>query len=64
MYLFCRITDELSQNGSSIHASQNGGLNTPHAVVDQTMSVISITAGGAPGAVPGPTTNLNIGMDY
>ncbi|KAJ1431085.1 G-box binding protein, multifunctional mosaic region [Sesbania bispinosa] len=56
--------DEPSQNGSSAHTSQNGGLNTPHAVVNQTMSIMPITAGGAPGAVPGPTTNLNIGMDY
>ncbi|MED6179538.1 hypothetical protein PIB30_001830 [Stylosanthes scabra] len=56
--------DEPSQNGSSVHAPQNGGLNTPHTVVNQTMSVIPITAAGAPGAVPGPTTNLNIGMDY
>ncbi|MED6220339.1 hypothetical protein PIB30_043947 [Stylosanthes scabra] len=56
--------DEPSQNGSSVHALQNGGLNTPHTVVNQTMSVIPITAAGTPGAVPGPTTNLNIGMDY
>ncbi|CAH2049698.1 unnamed protein product [Thlaspi arvense] len=31
-------------------------------MVNQTMSIIPMTA-GAPG-VPGPTTNLNIGMDY
>ena len=64
MCLFWRITDEPSQNGSSVHAPQNGGFNTPHTVVNQTMSVVPITAGAAPGAVPGPTTNLNIGMDY
>lgn len=28
------------------------------------MSIIPISASGAPGAVPGPATNLNIGMDY
>ncbi|XP_027359656.1 bZIP transcription factor 16 isoform X2 [Abrus precatorius] len=56
--------DEPSQNGSSAHTPQNGGLNTSHSVVNQTMSIIPISAGGAPGAVPGPTTNLNIGMDY
>ncbi|XP_020217108.1 bZIP transcription factor 16 isoform X3 [Cajanus cajan] len=56
--------DEPSQNGSSAYTPQNGGLNTPHTVVNQTMSIMPISAGGAPGAVPGPTTNLNIGMDY
>ncbi|KAK7307340.1 hypothetical protein VNO77_40303 [Canavalia gladiata] len=56
--------DEPSQNGSSAHTPQNGGLNAAHTVVNQTMSIIPISAGGAPGAVPGPTTNLNIGMDY
>ncbi|KAL2348891.1 hypothetical protein Fmac_002891 [Flemingia macrophylla] len=40
------------------------GPNTPHTVVNQTMSIIPMSAGGAHGAVPGPTTNLNIGMDY
>ncbi|CAJ1931053.1 unnamed protein product [Sphenostylis stenocarpa] len=52
--------DEPSQNGSSAYTPQNGGLNTPHTVVNQTMPIIPISAGGA----PGPTTNLNIGMDY
>nr|KYP34609.1 Transcription factor HBP-1a [Cajanus cajan] len=28
------------------------------------MSIIPISTATAPGAVPGPTTNLNIGMDY
>ncbi|KAH1234508.1 bZIP transcription factor 16 [Glycine max] len=56
--------NEPSQNGSSAYTPQNGGLNIPHTVVNQTMSIIPISAGGAPGAVPGPTTNLNIGMDY
>ncbi|KAE9606998.1 putative transcription factor bZIP family [Lupinus albus] len=56
--------EEPSQNGTSAHASQNGGLNAPHTVVNQTISMVPISAGGAPGTVPGPTTNLNIGMDY
>ncbi|KAK2373797.1 bZIP transcription factor [Trifolium repens] len=55
---------EPSQNGSSAHISQNGGLNASHTVVNQSMSVIPISASGAPGAVAGPATNLNIGMDY
>ncbi|OIV93795.1 hypothetical protein TanjilG_03758 [Lupinus angustifolius] len=44
--------DEPSQNGSSVHAH------------NQTMSIVPTSADGAHGAVPGPTTNLNIGMDY
>ncbi|WJX56260.1 hypothetical protein P8452_41931 [Trifolium repens] len=55
---------EPSQNGSSAHTSQNGGLNASHTVVNHSMSVIPISASGAPGAVAGPATNLNIGMDY
>ena len=58
------ITAETSQNGSTCHAPQNGGPNTPHAMVNQTMAIMPISAPGAPGGVPGPTTNLNIGMDY
>ncbi|CAL0311785.1 unnamed protein product [Lupinus luteus] len=56
--------EEPSQNGSSAHASQNGGLNAPHTAVNQTMSIVPSPVSGTPGAVPGPTTNLNIGMDY
>ncbi|TKY58497.1 Transcription factor HBP-1a [Spatholobus suberectus] len=55
--------DEPSQNGSSVHAPQNGVHNRPQTV-NQTMSIIPISTASAPGAVPGPTTNLNIGMDY
>ncbi|XP_012574643.1 bZIP transcription factor 16 isoform X2 [Cicer arietinum] len=55
---------EPSQNGSTVHTSQNGGLNTAPTGVNQTMSILPISAGGAPGAVPGPATNLNIGMEY
>ena len=51
---------DASQNGNSAHGPQNGGPNTPHSMVNQTMAIVPITA---PGAV-GPATNLNIGMDY
>ncbi|XP_028106488.1 bZIP transcription factor 16-like [Camellia sinensis] len=46
-----------------MHGSQNGGPNTPPMMVNQTMPIMPVAAAGAPG-VPGPTTNLNIGMDY
>lgn len=62
--MFCCITDEPSQNGSPVHAPQNGVHNRPQTVVNQTMSILPISTTSAPGAVPGPTTNLNIGMDY
>ncbi|KAF7809458.1 bZIP transcription factor 16 [Senna tora] len=55
---------EPSQNGNLVRAPQNGGLNTHHRVVNQTMPIMPISAAGPPGAVPGPTTNLNIGMEY
>ncbi|TXG54229.1 hypothetical protein EZV62_019485 [Acer yangbiense] len=55
---------DASQNGSSMHGSQNGGSSTPHTMVNQTMAIMPMSAAGPPGAVPGPTTNLNIGMDY
>ncbi|KAL0408021.1 UNVERIFIED_CONTAM: bZIP transcription factor 16 [Sesamum radiatum] len=57
-------SDEPSQNGHAIHSSQNGGSATPHSVVNQTMAIMPITAAGVVGGFPGPTTNLNIGMDY
>uniref|UniRef100_A0A5B7AJ13 Putative transcription factor HBP-1a n=1 Tax=Davidia involucrata TaxID=16924 RepID=A0A5B7AJ13_DAVIN len=55
---------ETSQNGSAGHGSQNGGANTPHTMVNQAIAMVPMSAAGAPGGVPGPTTNLNIGMDY
>ncbi|XP_052209134.1 bZIP transcription factor 16-like [Diospyros lotus] len=51
---------EGSQNGGAMHGSHNGGPTTPPTLVNQTMSVLPMSAAG----VPGPTTNLNIGMDY
>lgn len=50
-------TAETSQNGNTAHGSQNGGPN-------QTMAIMPMPVAGAPVGVPGPTTNLNIGMDY
>ncbi|XP_024995578.1 bZIP transcription factor 16-like isoform X1 [Cynara cardunculus var. scolymus] len=55
---------EASQNGNTVHGSQNGGPNTPHSVVNPTMGIVPISAGATLGSVAGPTTNLNIGMDY
>ncbi|KAM7493844.1 hypothetical protein LguiB_028453 [Lonicera macranthoides] len=50
---------DASQNENAANGSQNGGANN---ALNQTMAIVpvSTTAGG----VPGPTTNLNIGMDY
>lgn len=56
--------EEVSQNGNSVHGPQNGGPNA-HAMVNQPMAMVPISGPGAtPLAVAGPTTNLNIGMDY
>ncbi|KAK4792658.1 hypothetical protein SAY86_023093 [Trapa natans] len=54
---------EVSQNGNSVHGPQNGGPYAPH-VVSPSMSLVPITAASPLGSVPGPATNLNIGMDY
>lgn len=62
--LFYNITAEPSQNGSVPRNSQNGGPNTSHSMSNQTMSMVPISAVGPVSGVPGPTTNLNIGMDY
>ncbi|CAL9084690.1 unnamed protein product [Musa textilis] len=56
---FLRTAAEASQSGS-----QNGVTRTPsQAMLSHPMSMVSMPA-TAPGAVAGPTTNLNIGMDY
>lgn len=52
------------QNGSSTHVTQNGVPNAPHTMVNHGMPIMAMTAPGAPTPVPGPATNLNIGMDY
>ncbi|KAL3610209.1 hypothetical protein D5086_001229 [Populus alba] len=51
-------------NGGSTHGAQNGGEGASNMIMNQTMAVMPISAASAPGAIPGPTTNLNIGMDY
>ncbi|CAL5436341.1 unnamed protein product [Camellia sinensis] len=64
-------SDANSQNDSQMKSGSrqdsfeglNGGPNTPPMMVNQTMPIMPVAAAGAPG-VPGPTTNLNIGMDY
>ncbi|KZV35174.1 transcription factor HBP-1a-like, partial [Dorcoceras hygrometricum] len=55
---------ELSQSSNAAHNSQNGVLATTHPVVNQTMGIVPMPAAGAVSGIPGPTTNLNIGMDY
>ncbi|KAG8382111.1 hypothetical protein BUALT_Bualt05G0042400 [Buddleja alternifolia] len=55
---------EPSQNGSAAHSSQNGGSNTPHSMVNHNMAIMPMPATGVVPSASGPTTNLNIGMDY
>ncbi|KAE8672215.1 putative DNAJ heat shock N-terminal domain-containing protein [Hibiscus syriacus] len=43
--------------------SQNGCPNSGHSIVNTAMATVPTTTGAAT-AVPGPTTNLHIGMDY
>ncbi|KAB1669234.1 hypothetical protein ES319_1Z063000v1 [Gossypium barbadense] len=52
---------EASQNGNSAHGPQNGGANT---MVSTALPIVPISTAVATTAVPGPTTNLHIGMDY
>lgn len=63
MLLFPVTTADASQSGNSAHVAQNGVLNAPH-MVNHAMAMVPMTAPGAPASVPGPATNLNIGMDY
>ena len=58
------ITTDTSQNGGSAHGAQNGGHGATSTIMNQAMAVMPISAASASGALPGPTTNLNIGMDY
>ncbi|XP_042417093.1 bZIP transcription factor 16-like isoform X4 [Zingiber officinale] len=51
--------DETTRNGTtSIDTTPSHTTSYP------TMPLMPLLATGVPGAVPGPTTNLNIGMDY
>ncbi|CAH8264824.1 unnamed protein product [Arabidopsis lyrata] len=49
-----------SENGGSANGPRNGSAGTPILPVSQTVPIMPMTAAG----VPGPPTNLNIGMDY
>ncbi|CAA6667034.1 unnamed protein product [Spirodela intermedia] len=54
-----------SRNGGTTRGSQNGSARAPaHGPVTQPMPMMPVLPAGGPGAVSGPTTNLNIGMDY
>lgn len=55
------VIAEASRNGNSAHSSQNGGTSASHSLINQTMPIMPMSAAGG---IPGPTTNLNIGMDY
>ncbi|PPE02610.1 hypothetical protein GOBAR_DD00309 [Gossypium barbadense] len=55
---------EASQNGRSAHGPQNGGPNSAHSVANTALAIVPISTTSAATAVPGPTTNLHIGMDY
>ncbi|XP_008810162.2 bZIP transcription factor 1-B-like isoform X2 [Phoenix dactylifera] len=57
--------DETSHRGNPAPGSQNGVTRTlSQAVLSQTIPIMPMPAAGAPSGVAGPTTNLNIGMDY
>ncbi|MCL7024075.1 hypothetical protein MKW94_018683 [Papaver nudicaule] len=59
------LEGESSQNGSSAPGSHNEVSGTPHhPMLNQAMVVMPMPPAGLPGTVAGPTTNLNIGMDY
>ncbi|CAA7024137.1 unnamed protein product [Microthlaspi erraticum] len=52
---------DASENGGSANGPRNGSAAaTPILPVSQTVPIMPMTAAG----VPGPPTNLNIGMDY
>ncbi|KAJ8435066.1 hypothetical protein Cgig2_015571 [Carnegiea gigantea] len=62
--LFPITVAEACPNGSSTQVAQNGVRGAPHALVNHAMPIMAMTAPGALSPVPGPATNLNIGMDY
>ncbi|XP_074575614.1 bZIP transcription factor 1-B-like isoform X2 [Curcuma longa] len=54
-----KTLDDTTRNGTTATDT------TPsHAMSHQTMPLMPMLAAGVPGVVAGPTTNLNIGMDY
>ncbi|XP_068634923.1 bZIP transcription factor 1-B-like isoform X2 [Aristolochia californica] len=53
---------EVGHDGNDEHGPQNGMSRTPpHMALNQTMPMMPMAPAGG---VAGPTTNLNIGMDY
>jgi hypothetical protein len=63
IYTCCPFAlSEASYLLSEIRSSQNGVIRSPsQAQLKQTMTIMPMPSSGL---VPGPTTNLNIGMDY
>ncbi|XP_077247316.1 bZIP transcription factor 1-B-like isoform X2 [Tasmannia lanceolata] len=59
-------SDANSQNnGNTVRGSQNGvAYSSRRTMLNQPMAIMPMTPAGTPGGVAGPTTNLNIGMDY
>ncbi|KAF6148601.1 hypothetical protein GIB67_042560 [Kingdonia uniflora] len=60
------LEGDASKNGNAEGSPQNGvSHGAQHAMPNQTMTIMAMPVVGAPpGGVTGPTTNLNIGMDY
>ncbi|KAJ6834596.1 bZIP transcription factor 68-like [Iris pallida] len=57
--------DDAPQNGNRSRSTQNGVPRTQsQPMLNQGVAIMPMPAAGVPGAVSGPTTNLNIGMDY
>lgn len=54
---FVLLGETASESGGSAHGPPRNGSNLP---VNQTVTIMPVSATG----VPGPPTNLNIGMDY
>ncbi|XP_042389316.1 bZIP transcription factor 1-B-like [Zingiber officinale] len=54
-----KTLDETTTNGTTAT-----DITPSHAMSHQTMPLMPMLAAGVPGVVAGPTTNLNIGMDY
>lgn len=61
--LIC-VNSGVSQNGNAAHGSQNGvGHPSSQATLSHPLPIMPMPA-GVPAGVGGPTTALNIGMDY
>lgn len=65
LYNNSHVTSGVSQNGTAAHGSQNGvGHPSSQPALNHPMPIMPMPAAGAPAGVGGPTTALNIGMDY